>query len=211
MYKEELRKELDRLLGNYVPNKADMDNLSSYLYKLVVSVFKDADMKKEYKSIKGITQLDEDGFKKAVRDISLFTSQKVMVGTLNKTYRDLKNIIPMTTITDDIAQKDIAKKSIPVNNSNSVAEAGFSIDLKKVPKIKQPKKPKVEKKEEVLSSEFESNVELDLDEINKNTLKLSQVTSSSSDSDDDGDLTLGAGFLGEGYNSVPDIDISLDY
>lgn len=204
-HEEALKKVLTKLLGNYVPNQADMDNLSSYLYKVVVSVFKDADMKKEYKSIKGITQLDEDGFKKAIKDISLFTSQRVLIETLNKSYRDLKNIVPTVTV-EDAASNPQMLKPVKVPTNNSVAEAEFKIDIKSVPKVPKQKKSETVVQEKKMASEFEPDVKINLDEVNKNTNKPNNT------SGDDGDLTLGAGILGgEGFSSVPNVDISLDY
>ena len=201
-YEEAFRKVLEKLLGNYVPNKADMDNLSSYLYKVFVSVFKDADMKKEYKSIKSITQLDEDGFKKAVRDISLFTSQRVMIEALNLSYKQLKNIVPAVTVNDTVPNV-ISNPSKKVNVNNTVAEAEFSIDVKSVPKVKAQEK--VKSTEKKVASEFDPNLEMNLEEINKNKPK------GNGSSDGEGDFTLGAGILSEGFSSVPNIDISLDY
>jgi hypothetical protein len=206
MPKDELKKELERLFGSYVPNKVDMDNLTSYLYKMFVSIFKDADMKKEYKGIKGITQLDEDGFKKAIKDIALFTSQKVLVETMNRSYRELKNVVPLVDVSS-VKTSNNKKSIISAQKNNFVAEAEFDIDIKNIPKVKK-QKVKVEEKDSI-PSEFESviNVEL-LDEINKNTQKMGVVSNSD---DDEGNLTLGTGFLSEGYSSVPDVDISLDY
>lgn len=212
MYREEFRKEVEKVLGGYVPNKVDMDNLVNFMYKIFVSVFKDADMKKEYKNIKGITQLDVDGFKKAVRDISLFTSQMVMIETLNKSYKELKNIVPSVSV-DMIAQNmsgvPIQQKRSSQEGNSVVAEAEFDIDIKSIPKVNISKNTtQREKKEDIIPSEFEYGISMDsLDKINKDTQKIN-VSNNTISGDD---FTLGAGFLAEGYNSVPNISIDLDY
>ena len=212
MYREEFRKEVEKVLGGYVPNKVDMDNLVNFMYKIFVSVFKDADMKKEYKNIKGITQLDVDGFKKAVRDISLFTSQMVMIETLNKSYKELKNIVPSVSV-DMIAQNmsgvPVQQKKPSQEGNSVVAEAEFDIDIKSIPKVNISKSTiQREKKEDIIPSEFEYGISMDsLDKINKDTQKIN-VSNNTISGDD---FTLGAGFLAEGYNSVPNISIDLDY
>ena len=87
-------------------------------------------------------------------------------------------------------------------------EAEFSIDVKSVPKVRAQKREPTKKSEVIekkVASEFDPNVEMNFEEINKNKPK------NTNSDDSDGDFTLGAGILSEGFSSVPNIDISLDY
>lgn len=215
MLEEKLGKALNKILGDYVPNKVDMDNLTNYLYKLIVFLSKDVDMSEEYKNIKSFNQLDEDGFKKAIKDIALFTSQRVMLETLNKTYKEMRNTVPVVKIDRskgflEYGETPNKKETI---KSSMVAEPEFQIDLSAVPKVKKIEKTKEEVQVRVIKTvapEFDSSGLIDLDKVNKNP--SSTGISNDNEDDNDTDLTLGAGLVGGAkFNSVPDIDVSLDY
>lgn len=211
--REVMRECLSRILGQYIQNPVDLDNLTTYLYKMSVIIFKDTDMKEEIKNINGMSAIDEEGFKRALRNISVFTSNKIMLEVLSQTFTQIKNTIPMTTV-QEVQNLSAQVRRAPQSRASSEAE--FDIDIASIPKVDTA--PLFEQQRQMasqqrrvqqpqsISSEFEIG-DLDLDAINKTIpggqgspidVPMGFVTDASSMTD-------------SSYSEVPNVKISLDY
>lgn len=135
--KQILKEELNSVLGAYIPNKIDLENLTTYLYKVITKTFQDSDMHEELKKSGNLTEMDKQGFLRAVHTIALSASSNVMYQTLKETFKSVKNQVDMVQSIPNIqAQSNIQYAPRPQVNSvyspqrmidNSTGD--FNIDL----------------------------------------------------------------------------------
>ena len=82
--KQELKEELNSVLGNYIPNKIDLENLTTYLYKTMLNTMKDVNVEEELKRVGSVTDNDRTGFNRALHTIALSASQNIIFQTLKE-------------------------------------------------------------------------------------------------------------------------------
>lgn len=202
---------LNRLLGQYIQNPVDLENITNYLYKMSVIIFKDTDMKEEVKNINSMTAMDEEGFKRALRNISVFTSNKIMLEVLSQTFMQVKNTIPMTTVQE---VQSVSNHRRATTQSAS-SEVEFDIDISSIPKVdtaplfEQQRQNASQRRVQSprISSEFEIG-DIDLDAINKSIPGGQNVVPIDVPM---GFVTDASSMTDSSYSDVPDVKISLDY
>jgi hypothetical protein len=136
--KKELKNELNSVLGDYIPNKIDLENLTTYLYKVMLKTINGVDIEKEISKVGDITENDVNGFNRALHTIALSASQRVVFQTLKETYGSIKNKIELVKA----QQNENTFVPTPLVSSNVVnphrmspIEGEFDIDLSSVGKV----------------------------------------------------------------------------
>lgn len=142
--KQVLKEELNSLIGKYIPNKIDLENLTNYLYKLVVVTFKDTDMREEFKKINGISEIDRQGFLRSLHTVALSASSNVMYKSLIDTFNTIKNQVdlvqaipqPQVRSAEQYAPRPQIQRNSGLYPMRSVDpnEGSFDIDLSDVGK-----------------------------------------------------------------------------
>lgn len=236
MVSEGFKKELENVVGEYFPSDKCLDLISSYIYAIVLNQlhkeFPDnMDILKEVESSIDVSPMMDMSFKKALKDVILFTSQNLLVETLRETFSSIRNVVPMNK---NIEEPNYTKNPIPRRRPDySPNAADFDmIDLDSIPRvdisalgIKVPDTSESVhggKVAQTDSNEFEGDFEMDFDKINRESSFSSKGKSRGSEKsdkasdegpDDLGQFTTdGSAFTGETYKAAPKISTDdLDY
>jgi hypothetical protein len=175
---EVFKNNLGKIIRSYCPNEACLDIISSHLYRLALEALGDVNIGEEKADLgdwSPMTQAAmEMSFKKALKDVVLFSSQDILQGVIKESFLSVRNLIPLAN--RDSAPSKVRSKESTVYSSN---EASFDMmDLDEIPKVDpsiiakavqtqvsmEGKKRRVPRND---SNEFEGDFEMDYEDINK--------------------------------------------
>lgn len=216
--KQELKEELNSVLGNYIPNKIDLENLTTYLYKTMLNTMKDANVEEELKRVGSVTDNDRAGFNRALHTIALSASQNIIFQTLKETYGSLKHKVDLVTVNSQHSNGGmyVPSPNIPrPDNRMTSVEGEFDIDLSAVGKVDSESKEElrrkaledIEKSREVAAQYMQRNSssipdEQEFEMSNEFLSEVNMNTGSSSVSKYDTD---------EVFDFIPKMSFDMDY
>lgn len=218
--RKEIREELDRLIGKYIPNKIDLENFSNYLYKLCMNKMKSANIVQT--DVPEVNEIDEMAFLRAVHTLALFSARDVMYRTLQETFNSVRNKVSLV----EVDQSVHTVNTIPEESKMVIIpadEGDFRIDLSDT-RLRVDNKTKTLLQNEVekeygmqkqpsthgwSSSDKEFNIGEDsIQEFNRAAPKK---YSNINKSDADNFMSDASSFTSESYSSVPEVSKGLDY
>lgn len=231
--KQKLKRELNVLIGKYIPNKIDLENFTNYIYKLTVITLKDEDIKKEYEKINGISEIDKQGFMRAIHTMALSSASNVMYQTLRETFNTLKNQVDLIQVNAHAGKyvDDCVSQGFDILDKDPNSTDFDLADLGNLGKVSQEAKENLEKNIEKLkeedrrweqervveqyrasptrnntwsSSDIEFNIDKDLQEFNMGGVPSKGNT-------DDSFLSDASSYSDGTYTKVPTVDKDLDY
>lgn len=184
------RDRVGESLEQFCPNDSVLNNLSTYLIREVIDTLNESGI-----VIEGFEKnhdVDRLAFLHAVKDLSLFSAQTVMIQVLRRSFTELRNIVPIETRNTVLEKSNTSTQSraSSTNSSGNTVtkksqlqdtspnEMSFNIDLSNIPKFHKKNgvmKQEQSSEERVRESDtdknvFKGNVEFDIDEINQRTV-----------------------------------------
>lgn len=199
---KEFREVMDIILGKYTANTIDLYRLSDYIFQAAIDVLKDSDVSKIRDETPKLTDTDKYEFYRALRETSLFTSQRVLLRIISDSSKKLKETIPMC---ERSLSSGGTSQSINSNNF-STNEAEFEIDTSSIPRVDintiksaVDKSIAHEREEKSMSSDFEADIDFSKVQKNKESKFASFANSDISELAEDT------------YDRIPTIDRGMDY
>ena len=125
--KDVLKEAIRDVVGDYITNEVDLNNLVNYIYKISVIAFKDTDMQEEYQNLAGINSIDVEGFKKSLHTISVNASRDLMFSVMKSTFQTLKNQVPLSRIVSNSGITKYSTVNVASVSTDDIQE--FNIDL----------------------------------------------------------------------------------
>ena len=220
--KEELKENLNRLFGVYLPNKVDLENLTNYLYKVMVYSLKNTNIKEEAKKITGITELDKQGFEKALHSIAIYSARDVMFKTLKSTFNQLKNQVDLVSTSSE-PNFHYSDRMVSYGNRRNSSEADFTLDDIGDMAV-APSSAKIELSKKVVEESdsikipnrihnltgIDSDLEFDISDESLSKFNMGGVPKKE-DEVDDNYRSNASDYSSSVYSSVPYTDSGLDY
>ena len=236
--RETFKESIRNVVGDYITNEVDLNNLVNYLYKVSIIAFKDCNMQEEYQNLSGINSMDVEGFKKSLHTISVNASRDLMFSVMKSSFLSLKNQIPLSKVpsVNVSAVGNVNTGTYTMENAIvSNSECEFDIDLNTAnngkPTMDVIAKAAIEdlgggtmiqqmfggrstrsKSETPDTIDFGFSPE-SLNSINKGIPKNIKVsTTKSTNKEDEFDYTGDSSiYTDDSYDSEPSVDTSLDY
>lgn len=207
---KEFRDVMESILGRYTQNKLDLYRISDYIFRVAVDVLNGSDISAIKSTIPEVTEVEKTDFYRALRETSVFTSQKLLFKILGDTQKRLKEVIPMVEVSQSSQTGLTGGYLYPTPQSN---EAEFDIDISSIPKVDTKalksavdKDMRIEReRQKSLSSDFEME-NMDFSAMNQGKPKSVKYAEDTYDGEPD------VSMMTEGsYDSVPSIERDLDY
>ena len=210
------RDRLEKSLGRFCPNITALNQISTYLFREVVKIIKNSENPGEIlQNTETNSDIEALSFMRAIKDLSVFSSQVIIDEAFKKAFQDVKNTIPLVERESVIERNREVTKINHRNNHTSSSlsknEAEFDIDLSSIPKVNTYIKQEVQPKSDVDSNVFKGDFDFDLDDINQRTVKHVVSNEKENDGEDKDFTTDGSAFSEDIYSDSFSVDVSLDY
>lgn len=202
----EFRDTMESILSKYVPNTIALYRISDYIFQVALDILQDSDVKSIREQTPEITEVEKGDFYRALRDSSIFTSQKIMLKALSDAHKKVKDMVEMV----QSAPIQVSKENMSSVTYFASNEAEFDIDLSSIPKVdtsslkseveQRVKADKEQRAQRSLSSDFDFD-NMDLSTVNQGKPKTTKYSE---------ELRVSA-LTADVYEEVPKVEVDLDY